>query len=190
MASKVDICNLALRSLGATTITSLTEDSVEAAACNGVYEIVKRAELRKHPWSFAITRESLAADATAPEFGRENAFQLPSDFIRLLSDYEERNTNDVDWVIEGRKIYTNDSAPLEVRYIYDVTDPTEFDALFCKVLAYAIALELCEQLTQSNTKKAGIKEEYKDTIAEAKRVNAIEKTADRPPSDPWITARD
>ena len=189
MASKVEICNRALQKLGAERITSLTEDSVNARACNVAYEPVKLSELRAHPWNFAIKRAQLPASATPPEFGRPNSFPLPSDFVRLMPPYPEANTNDLDWQIEGKQIYTFDSAPLNVRYIYNVTDPNEMDVLFREALATKIALELCEEFTQSPSKKADIKDDYKNIIREARRTNGIENVAQQPPEDTFITAR-
>lgn len=189
MASTVEIANRALQILGAKRIVSLTEDSRNARAISAAFEPVKRAELRKHPWGFAIKRVQLAADATAPLFTRSNAFPLPSDFIRLLSPDPEVNMADLDWIVEGRSIITNDSAPLDVRYIYDVTDPNLFDTLFRESLAAKLAEQLCEEITQSNTKIATAQAFYKDAIAEARRTNAIEKVAEQPPEDPWVTCR-
>jgi hypothetical protein len=189
MASETDICNRALQKLGAKRITSLEQDSVNARACNASYESLRDAELRAHPWSFATTRTSLAADSDAPEWGRANAFQLPSDFLCLLPVYPEDNSLDTDWIIEGQKIYTDDDDPLYVRYTRRETDPNVFDSLFREALASRIALELCEELTQSNTKKADLRVDYKDSIREARRTNAIEKIAAEPPEDSWITAR-
>ena len=85
MASNVEIANRALQMLGAERITSLTEDSVNARAVNAAFEPVKLAELRKHTWSFAVTRAQLAASATAPLFTKTTSYPLPSDFIRLLA---------------------------------------------------------------------------------------------------------
>lgn len=189
MASKVEIANRALQLLGAKRIVSLTEDSRNARAINAAFEPVKLAELRKHPWCFATKRAQLAASSTTPLFTRSNSFPLPSDFVRLLPPDPEVNFNDLDWVIEGKNIITNDSAPLDVRYIYDVTDPNEMDALFREALSAKLAEELCEEITQSNTKKAVAKDAYKDVIADAKRANAIEKPADKPPEDEWVTCR-
>jgi hypothetical protein len=189
MATKVEIANRALQILGAKRIVSLTEDSRNARSIAAAFESVKRAELRKHPWSFAIKRAQLAADATAPLFTRSNSFPLPSDFIRLLSPDPEVNFNDLDWIIEGRNVITNDSAPLDVRYIYDVTDPNIFDTLFREVLAAKLAEQLCEEITQSNTKVVTAQTFYKDVIAEARRSNAIEKVSEKPPEDEWITCR-
>ena len=172
MASEVGICNRALQKLGARRITSMTEDSVNARACNAAYEAVRDAMYRAHTWVFTTARASLAADSTAPDWGRQNSFTLPSDFIRLLDDYPERNTTDVDFEIEQNKILTNFDAPLEIRYVSRVTDPNIMDPLFREAFSTALAFELCEEITQSNTKKASLKEDLKDIIRDAKRVNA------------------
>jgi len=189
MSSKVEIANRALQILGAKRIVSLTEDSRNARAIAAAYEPVKRAEIRKHPWSFAIKRVQLAADATAPIFTRSNSFPLPSDYLRILPPDPEVNMNDLDWIIEGRNIITNDSAPLDVRYLWDVQDPNLFDSTFRELLAAKLAEQLCEELTQSNTKVATAQAFYKDALAEAKRTNAIEKVAEKPPEDEWVTIR-
>ncbi len=189
MASDVEIANRALQHLGAKRIVSLDEDSRNAQAINTAYEPTKLAELRKHPWCFATARAELAANSTAPIFTRTNSFPLPADFVRLLPPDPEDVTNWQDWIIEGRNIITNDSAPLYIRYVYDVTDPNEMDALFREAFAAKLAENLCEEITQSNSKKADIKDTYKDIIADAKRTNAIEKTAEVPPEDEWVTKR-
>lgn len=189
MASKVEIANRALQLLGAKRIASFGEDSRNARAVNAAYESIKLSELRKHPWNFAIKRASLAANSTAPAFTKTNAFPLPADFVRLLAQDPEDNLNDLDWQIEGRQIITNDSAPLEIRYIYDVTDPNEMDALFREALSAKIAEALCEEITQSNSKIANAQLVYKDVIAEAKRGNAIERVSQKPPEDEWVTKR-
>lgn len=189
MASNADIANRALQKLGAKRITILTEDSRNARAVNAAFETLKEAELREHPWNFAIKRVQLAAETTAPPFGRARYFQLPSDFLRILPPDPEYNMNDLDWQIEGRLIATNDSAPLDVRYIYNVTDPNTMDVLFRECFAARIAMELCEELTQSNTKKAAAEADYDNAIAKAKRTNAIERVAAKPPEDTWVTVR-
>lgn len=189
MASEVEICNRALQKLGVKRITSLTEDSKNARSCNVAYSVVRDAELRSHPWNFAIARAELAADATDPDWGRAKAYTLPSDFLRLLPDYTEDNLNSKDWQIEGRKIYSDDSDPIYIRYIYRVTDPNEMDALFREALATKLAFELCEEITQSNTKKSELKDDYKEIISEARKANAFENVAQESPEDTWSTVR-
>lgn len=188
--SDVAICNLALQKLGASRITSLDEDSVNAREMNACYTAIRDAELRKHTWNFAVKRVSLPADSSGPTHGPDNSFTLPADFLRLLAPDPSVNVNTLDWRVEGRAIVTDDDAPLLVRYIYRVEDPNEFDALFIDALACRLAWQTCEKITQSNTKKADVRDEYKEIIREAKRANAIEQnTNDEPPADTWDTAR-
>lgn len=189
MATNVEIANRALQKLGAQRITSLSDNSRNARAVNAAFNIVRQEELRRHTWNFAVEREQLAADATAPAFGKATYFTLPSGCLRLLAPDPELNLNDLDWQIEGRKIATNDTAPLDVRYIDDITDPQQMDALFREAFASKLAMELCEEITQSNTKKDKATEDYDWAIAEAKRTNAIERTALDPPDDVWVTTR-
>lgn len=189
MASEVEICNRALQRLGAKRITSLTDDSRNARSCNASYFVLRDAELRAHPWSFSIKRAQLAADATAPLFEKARSFTLPSDSLRLYEDDPEVTANNKDWLIEGDKILTDDTAPLDIRYVRQVTDPNKMDVLFREALSARIAFELAEEITQSNAKKAAGLEAYKEAIANARRTNAIEKTSEKPPEDTWVTVR-
>lgn len=187
--SEVEICNRALQKIGAKRITSLTQDAPNARACNVAYFVLRDMELRNHPWNFSIKRAELAADATPPDWGRQNSFTLPSDFLCLRPDYPEDNLNCKDWQIEGKKIVTNDAAPLYIRYTYRVTDPNEMDALFREALATKLAIEICEEIAQSNTKKADLKDDYRDIINRARKANAIENVSAEPPEDTWLTVR-
>lgn len=190
MASNVEIANRALQKLGAKRITSLTEDSVNARAVSACFDILRKAELRKHPWSFAIERVQLAASSTAPLFVKEKSFPLPSDCLRVLPNDPDYEYNNKDWQIEGQNIITDDAAPLNVRYIKDVTDPNVMDVLFREALSAKIAMELCEELTQSNTKIRTAKVMYDEAINDAKKINAIERVPITPFRDEWITVRD
>lgn len=181
----VDCCNSALQRVGATTITSLSDNSPEARACSVAYDSNRRDELRKHPWNFAITRAVLAPDATAPAFDYLYQFTLPSDCLRLLRPA----TSDLDWVVEGRKVLTNYDNPLYIRYIADITDPTQWDPSFYNVVAGALAVDICERLTQSNTKKNLLIGQYQDDVRMARRMNAFESGPTEAVSDGWWIAR-
>jgi hypothetical protein len=189
MASDVEICNRALQKLGAKRITSLTENSVNARACNSAYRSVVDAELEDHDWNFAVQRAELAADSAEPDWGRARSYTLPADFIRLADDYPEDNVNNKDWQIEGKKILSDDTAPIYIRYVYRVTDPNEMTPLFREAVAARMALELCEEITQSNTKKELLKDDYDKIIKKARKSNAFQRVAQDSPEDSWITVR-
>ena len=189
--SETAIANLALQKLGAARIVSLTQDKPTARSMNACYELIRDRELRAYVWGFAKTGASLAADAAEPAdaFLRARAFVLPADYLRLLKPRDRRP----DWLVVNHQgnvsIVTNDSAPLEIVYIARITDTTRFDAVFIDALACKLAWHTCEEITQSNQKKADILAEYRISIAEARRTNAIEKESDEAPEDDWVTVR-
>lgn len=189
MASAVDICNRALQKLGQPRITSLSDNSVAARACSTAYDPRRLALLRKHRWSFAIQRFQLPASATPPTFGPLNAYPLPSGWLKVLPPDPIQNTNDRDWIIEGGAILSDWAPPLSVKIVMNVTDTTLMDPLFCEALSADISVEMCEALTQSNTKKQAALVDLKTAIEEAKKANAIEQVPVVSNDDTWITMR-
>jgi hypothetical protein len=190
VASEVEICNRALQKLGAQRITSLTENSRNARECNAAYSVIRDAELRAHPWSFARARAALAADGTAPAFGYSYQYQLPADFLRMIEDNDRsRRTQLADRQIEGGYVLTDQGGPLQLVYIRAVTDPNLFDPMFAEAFSTRLALELVEKITESSTKKESLREDYKTAIRAAKRANAIERPDLEPEEDDWVTVR-
>jgi hypothetical protein len=198
MASQVEIANRALTKLGAARITSLTDNSKAARAISAVWDTVRRSELRKRNWSFALRRASLPSLADAPAWGFAVAYQLPPDFLRLvqvsdvfivpgLTDY--RQGDDSAYAIEGNQLLTDFPAPLKIRYVMDVTDPGSFDALFVESLAAKLAYETCYEINQSNQGREAAAQDYKAAISDAMRTNAIEKPPQGLPDDSWVLGR-
>lgn len=186
--SKVKVANLALQKLGVSRkLESLTQDHPNARTLNLAYEPMLRAELRRYDWTFAIKRDSIAADGDGPVWGDWNRYSKPNDFIRLLRD-DESGSN-VDWKIEGLYILSTTSSPLEIRYLAFIDDPNFYDDLFIEAFACRLALQCCEEITQSTSKIDSVQKQYDDAIAEARRAGAIEKGAQDFPEDDWIAAR-
>ena len=194
--SSTTIANRALQILGAASILNLTDNSREARAASNCYDFARRAELRAHRWNFARARSLLAPSDTVPTFGYAYSFPLPSDclYVPFTNDF------DLDWQIEGRAILTNstvspwsagmigDGPELALVYIADIQDPTIFDPMFCEVLAARMAVEMCEELTQSNPKGQMARARYSQVLDEASSANAFEQLAADAPEDDWLLA--
>lgn len=183
--SVVDICNSALSRVGATTILSISDNTPEARAVAIAYDSNRRDELRKHRWNFSLKRVVLAPDTVAPAFDYDYAFTLPTDCLRVIRPA----TANLDWQIEGRKILTNDGNVLNLRYIADIEDAAQWDASFYNVVAAALAVDICEKLTQSNTKKQLLATEYKEAVSSARRVDSFESGPEDAADDTWWLAR-
>jgi hypothetical protein len=199
MASRVEIANLALTKIGSgQKITSLTDNSAAARAMNTVYDMTRKAELRARNWAFALKRAQLPASSVDPSWGFTKAYPLPADFLRLVQANEfyltpallDYNTADASpFAIEQGQILCDYSAPLKIRYVYDVTDEGTFDALFVNAFAARLAYETCEQITNSTGKKQDIKADYLMAVATATKANAIEKPPALIGDDSWVMAR-
>lgn len=183
--SVVDTCNSALQRVGASSILSISDNSPEARACAIAYDSNRRDELRKHSWNFAIKRAVLAPDTTAPAYDYTYAFTLPTDCLRVLRPA----TTSLDWRIEGRKILTNDGSTLYLRYLADIDDCSQWDPSFYNVMAASLAVDICEKLTQSNTKKQQLIIDYKESVADARKVDAFETGPEDAADDTWWVAR-
>ena len=200
MASAIEIANRGMTKLGAARISSFDDNNTEARAVKSLYDIARRTLLRRALWNFAKRRTTLAAvaiPAGSEDWDFAYQYNLPNDFIRLIqvNDYSEpvgfnpgRLRDDSPYQIEGNRILTNYPAPLKIRYIADVTDPTKYDSIFVEAFASQIAFECCETVTESNTKKAALAQETKMWIIEAMKVNQLESPPDSLHDGSWLTS--
>lgn len=158
--SSAEICNLAVDYLGQqeeslvnSIITPVTNTE---RLCARWYDVTRRSVLRRKPWNFAIKRVILTMDSTAPVFGFTAAFNLPNDFLRVvtLEEVGTFNTSILrDYQVESNQLLMNadTGTNLNLRYIFDIVDVTKFDAMFVDLLAVELALRLSFKLTASNT---------------------------------------
>lgn len=154
------------------------------------YNQVLLSELRSNIWRFAVKRANLAASGTPPVHGKANLFPLPGDFVRIAP---EGTTYDAparrDWEIEGTAIASDDSAPLPLRYVSSSVTEAMFDVLFAEALSARLAMETCEELTNSNSKVQNAQRVYTAKILDAKKCNSIESAPIKQPTVSWITTR-
>lgn len=171
-SSSVQVCNIALGSLGANLITSLSEASVEATLCNVHWDNARRSTLRNHPWNFSIKRTQLTELETAPLFEYDKQFQMPSDLLRLLRVYEDFN-----YKVEGHQIITNKTDCL-IKYVYDNTDVASWPDSFVDLVAARLKVDLSYGITKSSSQKQLCVEEYKEKLTEARAQDSQEDISD------------
>ena len=181
-ATFVEIANRSLTFLGAEPITSLTDDTKEARACNRLIEQTRDQLLRDHPWNFAIKRIQLSANTTAPVFEYTNAFDFADNTLRII----EVDTTE-EWAVEGNQIVTDAAAPLDVVYIERVTDPTLFDAKFTEALALRLAADIAYDITASQTVATRAEQKYMVLIKEARLIDGQESLSAN--EQTWLEAR-
>ena len=194
-ASIVSICNTALDLIGADTIASLADDSKPARFCARNFERVRDAVLRAYPWNCAMARARLAALAEVPAFGFAAQFPLPDGpaplyCLRLLAvGGAGADESAAPWRIEGRRVLSDVSAPLDILYIGRAEDPAQYDALLVDAIAARLALDAAFPLTGSVSLAQAMGQAYAEKLAEARMVDAQEGAADQPRAGDWLEAR-
>jgi hypothetical protein len=182
--TSIDICNSALYKIGANSINAFTDDTKEAEACNLRYELCKRTVLRMHPWECAITRVILTPTTTTPPYGYQYQFNLPGDFVRLVSVNPETQS---DYKLESKTI-VGDFSNLYLKYVADV-DESLIDDLVGEAIASYLAWDISFAITQNGSLKQQLAQEKKEAISKAKLANAQEMKSQEVQANYFLDAR-
>lgn len=188
MTTAVSICSNALLMLGAQTINSFSDagDLDRAKLCANLYPTVRNKLLRSHPWNCAVKRLVLAPDATAPVFGYDQQFQLPSDCLRVL-DVAEGGCQ-IDYRLEGRQIQANTTV-LELRYIFRSEVESTWDDALVELMTLAMAARLAYAVTQSAALEQSRMQEFQLALRMAKAVDGQEEPPETFGDFPLLRAR-
>lgn len=164
--SEVEICNLALSKLGASSIVSLSQDTIEAIACLRVFNALRDAVLYDFPWDFALARKELSRLSKNDAWDYNYAYQLPVDpyCLRVVETDGDKN---YPWIVEGRVLYTNKES-IKIKYITKITDTTKYNPMFDNMLATLIASDLALALTGDSKTATDLINKYLLLLEEAK----------------------
>lgn len=184
MASKTDICNQALLRLGQPAIMEGSDDSVTARRVTQEFDAALGAILRIHPWPFAIARKELNRSTTTPVFGFAYYYMLPSDIARLI----EVDTGSNAYQIEGTFIATN-SAYVKIRYISKIQAMENMDDAVANTLSLYLASVLAIIITENQSLKSQLYEEYSVSLASARNIWSVEDYPQTMEESSWVVSR-
>lgn len=186
MSSKVQICNSALSLLGVDEpILSLDDDKKVARMCKINFELVRDELLEDHYWNFAIRRKQLAKLSESPLFDFRNAFQIPSDVIRIRKINGRPN---IKYKVEGNKLLTNESQ-VQIQYISRETDVSLYSPAFKEALAFSLASKLAYSIVQSSTHMERLQRAALDKIRNARSLDGQVDMPDDFVDDIFLDAR-
>jgi len=154
----IDICNLALDYCNERNITDIDENTKNSNKCRDWYDIVRQSLLMNLNASFSIKRAVLSQNADViPVYGYTKAYALPYDVLQVLN--VGNPADDIYYQIEKNLLYCNENIdPVEIRYIADITDVSEFDAEFVDLFALKLAEKICMPLTEDLEKTNYLKQ--------------------------------
>ena len=128
-----------------------------------------------------------------------SVFRLPAGFLRTApqepdaGDYSylgfPTNIQKPDFVFEGDLFRSRLTNPVNLRFVFDLTDVREMGAMLCEGIAARIGYEVCQRLTQSSEKKKEIISVYEEHIKKAVLNDSITQGSTQPPLDDWIATR-
>lgn len=192
MASQVDIVNAAIRLLGANRITDLDGSTKEARSMEEAWAMTRDSALAAYPWNFAIAYAAIAAEVNEPAHTWDASYPVPADCLRVL-DCPDLLTSE--WTMgkaigqSGRAVLADTSGSLNIKYISQITETTAWDPCFVTYMAARLAKACVEDITESESAYARIKDALKEAMDEARMTDAIEGPPEDLPADDWLTAR-
>lgn len=194
MADELEVANVALGMIGEPPVVSLAENVETARALNLRLPIARDAVLRSHFWNFAIRRSELTALPTAPAFGFDTQFNLPADWLRMAAVNPGQHgahaiTSQTDYAIEGDQLLIRGTDVARIIYVAREEDLTRWDALATEALAARLASELAVAVTQNRALGDQLQRLYRDKLAEARSVDAMDEPPKAIEANEWVASR-
>ncbi|WP_421917372.1 hypothetical protein [Mesorhizobium sp.] len=174
----LDIANMALAVLDEAPIDSLDQDVKAARLLNLHFDLTREGELTRHAWVFAILSASVTGADTGGGDGTLNfAYELPADCLRPMPPTHngEPDGIPISWRQEAGLIYSDQPGPLAIRYVANLTDPNDWDALFTEVLVAALAIKIAHPLTHKSGMIDVARAAYDRAVDAAFTANAIQR---------------
>lgn len=200
MASKTEICNLAISHLGiGKEIANIdTERTQEANACKRFFETARDATLKDFHWSFATKIVTLNLIEENPNSEWKFSYRYPIDCVqsrRIVSGYKNENRQQrtpykISKDNAGKVIYT-DKETAELEFTSRVTDPAFYPEDFVMAFSFRLAAYVAPRLTKGDPFKLknDMLAQYEAEIEMAKSNSLNEEQVYEDPESEFIRVR-
>ena len=188
-SSEIEICNLALASVGESSIRSFDETNSRARMCKTFYNAMRDYLLSRFDWPFARRYKKLTEidpeSVDIPDGYR--AFGIPSDCIAVRDIFPLVAKRY--WVVSGSSLYVKSVQSFEEQLgIYFTTKEVQvaqFSDSFVNTLSICLAARLTPVLSQDSEMASMLYNQYQNEFALAIESDAnIGKEFVRPDKDP------
>lgn len=189
--------NIALRAVGERAISLLTEDREPRRLLDGIWTSgggAIKAWLEQGLWNFAIRAVQIDATSSVdPAFGYSNAFDVPSDFVRLVSISAGEFFNDplTRYELEGVYIYA-DVDPIYLRFVSDGADwgndLSRWPETFTRWAGHWLAVQLAPTFT-NDINMQRLEKRTNRLLIDARSKDASQEPPRWPPLSSWARAR-
>jgi hypothetical protein len=197
MTTKLEVYNLALLQMKASTLSSTTERVEARFVLDALWPTVVAGMLEDGFWKFAMRSVRITQDTNiAPNFGYPMAFNMPDDWVRTYSLSLSENFEPFldDWIEESNTFFAH-AGPLYVRYISNSEtgygmDMTRWTARFVKALAFCLAWRASPKATGSSDNfNEKLEADYARALSQAKSFEALRDPPKQLPQGRWNSGR-
>lgn len=171
----IQICSRALIKIGAQPISGFADGSAESIVAASLYPSTRDALLSAYPWSFATAQRELPRVDGRPAADYQFAYQLPADFLRVLSAGTGGAGRGLVYRIAERRLHSN-AAQVTLTYLFRPHEAT-FPPFFDQVLIQRMAAEFCLPITESGSRAEAL---YRLAEQEFRRARLIDAQQDMP----------
>lgn len=142
--TQLEIYNLALASIGADVLASVSEDSKGAEICNTFWALTRNIVLSAYPFPSCTKRTKLIALSGLEKYEYAYAYSLPSDYLSLIEIISLKGTAPYGgsrFILEGNSIMIDIEKPI-IRYIFDNTDTTTYEVPLIELLVLHLSYQI------------------------------------------------
>lgn len=193
--TKLALFNGALRLLGEQSLASLSENGVARRSLDEVYDDGLVYCLGEGQFNFAIRTIEIYENADAtPAFGYQFAFDKSDDWVRTVAvSASETFAEPYLAYTDETDFWYADIEPLYIRYVSKDAelglDLSRWPMTFARAVEAWLALEICERLTSSGTKRAELERIWRKRIVDARSKDALNEASVFPPPGTWVKSR-
>jgi hypothetical protein len=179
---------MAISRVGGALISSINGAEQEAIKCKVFWDANRGACLKMAPWKCAKKRASLSRLSAVPISDWDYTYQLPSDYIRLIS-VEDSTSYEVDYEEEGNTLLS-DSTSVIISYVHRLQDTGQYHPLLIEIMATRLAYLICVPLSGSKSLRDSLYMECGQLLLRGEAENAFEYLDVKVrKTDSWSAAR-
>lgn len=173
----IGLCSRALIRIGAAPITSFDDGSAESEIASALFAPVCDALLSAYPWTFASGQLALTKLETDPVADYQNAFQLPTDYLRAVSAGDGGSGRGMNYRISRGELHTN-YEEVTLTYIFR-PEEEDFPPFFDMALIARLAAEFCIPVTESTSRTTALYQLATQEFARARQIDAQQDSPNR-----------
>ncbi|MBL4589861.1 MAG: hypothetical protein JKY11_07285 [Alphaproteobacteria bacterium] len=170
----VALCSRALIRIGAQPITSFDDGTAESEIAGALFSSTRDALLSAYAWSFSSGQVVLNQLAIPPVADYQNAYELPSDFLRAISAGSGGKGRGLNFRIARSALHT-DASDVVLSYIFRPAEE-EFPPYFDAALISRLTAEFTIPITESTTRAEAMFRLAEQEYAKARQIDAQQDT--------------